>query len=96
MKLDIEEKKVMYAFGCSNYGNTVTRLKWLTSFAVEPGVKHRMLGLVKKLEEKGTGEWYCWFYDRVHLEMERYFRAERDLMIVIENTEWEDMEDEAV
>lgn len=33
---------------------------------------------------------------RVHLEMERYFRAGRDLMTVIEDTEWEDMADEAV
>lgn len=96
MKLDIEEKKAIYAFGCSSYTNTVTRLKWLASFTVEPEVKHRMLGLVRKLEEKGTGEWYYWFYNSVHLEMERYFRLERDLMIIIENTEWEDMADEAV
>lgn len=96
MKLDMEEKKVLYAFGCSSYSNTVTRLKWLTSFTVEPGVKHRMLGLARKLEEKEAGEWYCWFYGRVHLEMERYFRAERDLITIIENTEWEDMADEAV
>ncbi len=48
------------------------------------------------MEEKGSGEWYYWFYDRVHLEMERYFRAERDLMTVIEDTEREDMADDAV
>lgn len=36
MKLSIREKKVLYAFGCPNYQNTVTRMKWLTALTVDP------------------------------------------------------------
>lgn len=35
MKLSVQEKKVLYAFACPNYHNTVTRLKWLTGLTVD-------------------------------------------------------------
>ncbi len=35
MKLDIREKKVLYVYGCPDYYNTVTRLKWLVSLTVD-------------------------------------------------------------
>lgn len=97
MRLNIEEKKVLYAFGCDDYSNTVTRLKWLTSFTVDTEVKHMMLGLARKIEGKGAGEWYRFFYYRLRSEMEGYFRAGRHLRLVEENTKWEEeMQDEAV
>ena len=39
MKLSMKEKKVLYAFACSNHHNTVTRLKWLTALTVDPQAK---------------------------------------------------------
>lgn len=48
MKLNIEEKKVLYAFGCPSFDNTVQRLKYLTSLTVDPEAKHMMLELRKR------------------------------------------------
>lgn len=39
MKLSIEEKKILYAFGCRNHENTVRRLKWVTALTVDEKVK---------------------------------------------------------
>ena len=36
MKLSLEEKKLLYVFACPNHHNTVTRLKLLTTLAVDP------------------------------------------------------------
>ena len=41
MKLNIEEKKILYAFGCENLENTIRRLKWITALTVDTKVKHR-------------------------------------------------------
>ena len=34
MKLNMKEKKILYAYGCPSHHNTVTRLKWLIVFFV--------------------------------------------------------------
>lgn len=39
MKLNIEEKKILYAFGCRSHENTVRRLKWVTALTVDEKVK---------------------------------------------------------
>ena len=39
MKLSIEEKKILYAFGCGSHENTVRRLKWVTALTVDEKVK---------------------------------------------------------
>ena len=62
MKLSLREKKVLYAFGCPNYQNTVTRMKWLTALTVDPEAKRRMLELARKLEMETDESWYNCFY----------------------------------
>ena len=47
MKLSIEEKKILYAFGCGSHENTVRRLKWVTALTVDEKVKRRVLCLAK-------------------------------------------------
>ncbi len=47
MKLNIEEKKILYAFGCGSHENTVRRLKWVTALTVDEKVKRRVLCLAK-------------------------------------------------
>mgnify|MGYP002301112585 CR=1 FL=1 len=47
MKLNIEEKKILYAFGCMNHENTVCRLKWITALTVDAKVKRKMLCLAR-------------------------------------------------
>jgi len=39
MKLNMKEKKILYAYACPSHHNTVTRLKWLTALTVD---KHRL------------------------------------------------------
>lgn len=62
MRLNIQEKNVLYAFACPDYHNTVTRLKWLTGLAVDPQTKRRMLELARKMETEMSERWYKGFY----------------------------------
>lgn len=97
MKLNIEEKKVLYVFGCPSHENTIKRLKYLTSLTVDPEAKHMMLELAKKIDSKDTGEWYYRFYHSLRWEMDRYFHARKFLRLVEENTNGEnDLYDEAI
>ena len=73
MKLNMEEKKILYAFGCGNFENTIHRLKWITTLTVDTKVKRRVLCLARKLDNKNVGEWHPCFYRHLRLEMERYF-----------------------
>jgi hypothetical protein len=97
MKLSIQEKKVLYAFACSNHHNTVTRLKWLTSLTVDPETKHWMLELTRKMETEVAENRYTVFYLRLRAEMDEYRQAKRRLRVIREHTDYEeDFYDEAV
>lgn len=97
MKLDMKEKRILYVFGCPNLRNTVERMKWLTSLAVDPEAKHRMLELTKKIEDEAEEEWYHHFYHYLRSEMDSYFQAKRYVRIVEMRTEYgEEMYGEAV
>ena len=50
MKLNMKEKKILYAYGCPSHHNTVTRLKWLIALTVDPEAKSQMLHLARKIE----------------------------------------------
>lgn len=54
MKLNMKEKKILYAYGCPSHHNTVTRLKWLTALTVDPEAKGQMLHLTRKLRQRQT------------------------------------------
>ena len=97
MKLTMEEKEILYAYGCSSWKNTVERLKWLTALAVDPEKKHRLLELAGKVDRDTTGEWYSDFYYFLRREMDGYFRAKRQVHDVEMKTDYEeDMYGEAV
>lgn len=97
MKLSMKEKKVLYAFACSNHHNTVTRLKWLTSLTVDPEAKHRMLELTRKMETQMAESRYTGFYLRLRTEMDEYRQAKHRLRVIREHTDYEeDFYDEAV
>ena len=96
MKLNIEEKKILYAFGCRSYENTVRRLKWVTALTVDEKVKRRILYLARKLDDGGTGEWYPCFYRHLRLEMEGYFEAKKQIRMVEKSTAWEEFYGKAV
>lgn len=75
MRTTIEEKKVLYAYGCPNLGNTITRLKFLASITVDPDVKDMILKLARKLDSEGVQGWYRCFFYNLRMEMESYFNA---------------------
>lgn len=96
MKLNIEEKKILYAFGCGNLENTIHRLKWITALTVDAKVKRRILCLARKLDSENAGEWYPCFYRHLRLEMEGYFEAKKRIRIVERSTDWEGLYGKAV
>ena len=87
MNLDIREKKVLYVYGCPDYHNTVTRLKWLVSLTVDREARHWLLGLARKMETEESGEWYPCFYCHLRMEMGSYFLAEQFMENVERSTE---------
>jgi len=76
MRVTLEEKKVLYAYGCPDLRNTITRLKFLTSITVDPDVKDMVLSLARKLDSEGVQEWYRCFFYNLRMEMESYFHAQ--------------------
>ena len=97
MKLSVQEKKVLYAFACPNYRNTVIRLKWLTGLTVDPKVKCWMLELTRKMENEVEEHWYLCFYHQLRMEMAKYYEAKKYLRMVEKSTDFEeDLYDEAV
>lgn len=58
MKLNMKEKKILYAYACPSHHNTVTRLKWLTALTVDPEAKGQILcalpGFVDSKNEEKT------------------------------------------
>ena len=58
MKLNMKEKKILYAYACPSHHNTVTRLKWLTALTVDPETKSQMLHLARKIETETEERWY--------------------------------------
>ena len=97
MKLDIREKKVLYVYGCPDYHNTVTRLKWLVSLTVDQEAKHWLLALARKMETEGSKDWHSCFYRHLRMEMGGYFRAKKFMKAVESSTNREeDMYEEAV
>lgn len=97
MKLDIREKKVLYVYGCPDYNNTVTRLKWLVSLTVDQEAKRWLLALARKMETEGSKDWHSCFYHHLRMEMGGYFRAKKFMKAVESSTNLEeDMYEEAV
>ena len=75
MRMSIEEKKVLYAFGCPDHINTVSRLEHLAGLTVDPDIKKLIARLALKLLSEGVDKWYRCFYYNLRLEMEGYYNA---------------------
>lgn len=97
MKLNMKEKKVLYCYGCPNYNNTVTRLKWLTSLTVDPEARRWILELARKMEVEIDESRYETFYHHLRMEMAEYYQLKCRLRILKNKIDYEeDMYDEAV
>lgn len=65
----------MFAYGCPNLHNTVTRLKFLASITVDLDVKDMVLKVARKLDSEGVQDWYRCFFYNLRMEMEDYRHA---------------------
>lgn len=88
MKLNMKEKKILYAYACPSHHNTVTRLKWLTALTVDPEAKSQMLHLARKIETETEERWYEAFYHHLRMEMDEYRRIRRSLRALKANTDY--------
>lgn len=88
MKLNMKEKKILYAYACPSHHNTVTRLKWMTALTVDPEAKSQMLHLARKIETEER--WYEAFYHHLRMEMDEYRRIRRSLRALKANTDYEE------
>ena len=92
MKLNMKEKKILYAYACPSHHNTVTRLKWLTALTVDPEAKSQKLHIARKIETETETEekWYEAFYHHLRMEMDEYRRIRRSLRVLKANTDYEE------
>lgn len=69
--MSMNEKKMLFAFGCPNRDLTVERLRHAAALAVDPAAKKALFSLAVKLYEDATDEQYRNFYYNMRLDMER-------------------------
>lgn len=64
MKLNLNEMKTLYTFGCPNREATVERLCYVAAFTPDPAAKKLFYMLSVKLSDEKRDEWYrCFFYN---------------------------------
>ncbi len=90
MKLSLQERKVLYAYGCTNHHNMVTRLKWLTALAVDRESKRKLLNLTRKIDHEISENNYQAFYFYIRSWMEEYFKAKNHCRLVEMTTDYEE------
>ena len=76
MNMNINEKKVLYAFGYPVLKATVERLRMLAALTPDPATKKLFYTLAIKLLADRTDEWYRCFFYNLRMEMEGYFNAQ--------------------
>ena len=96
MRFNIEEKKIIYAFGCSNHKNTVERMKWLAALAVDVETKQIVGMLARKIDQEGVKAWYRCFYECLRIEMMGYFLAGKVMRMAEKSTDREEGDSETV
>ena len=71
MRMSMNEKKILFTFGCPKRELTVERLRHAAALAVDPTAKKAFFSLAVKLYEDATDEQYRNFYYNMRLDMER-------------------------
>lgn len=70
MTMTMNEKIVLYAFGCPNREATVERLRYAAVLATDPAAKKLFYTLAVKLSDKDCDRWYRCFFYHLRLELE--------------------------
>lgn len=84
MKMTLDEKKLLYAFGTDNRQATIERLALLSSITVENGAKTEACNLHNRLTVEITESDYKCLYPIVRSQMRLYGDAET-IMARVEN-----------
>ena len=71
MTMTMNEKKILFAFGCPNREATVERLRYAAALATDPIAKKDFYTLAVKLSEDEVSAWYRNFFFNMRLELER-------------------------
>ena len=71
MKMNRNEMKAIYAFGCPNLKATVERLHMVAALAPDPVTKKLFYMLSVKLSAEGVERWYRCFYRRLRVLKDR-------------------------
>ena len=58
MRMSMNEKKALYAFGCPNREATVERLRFVAALAPDPAAKKLFYMLSVKLDDESSDKWY--------------------------------------
>ncbi len=67
--MTMNEKKILFTFGCPNCEATVTRLCYAASIAVDPTARKLIMELARKLNATDD-EWYRNFFYNMRAEAE--------------------------
>lgn len=81
MRMSMNEKKALYAFGCPNREATVERLRFAAALAPDPAAKKLFFTLAVKLSDEDCDKWYRCFYPTLRMEMDGYYEAELTLRL---------------
>ncbi len=71
MMMSMNEKKILFAFGCPNRDLSVERLRHAEALAVDPAAKKEFYTLATKLSNEEITDWYRNFYYNMVMEVER-------------------------
>jgi hypothetical protein len=72
MRMSMNEKKALYAFGCPNREATVERLRFAAALAPDPAAKKLFFTLAVKLSDEDCDRWYRCFFYNMRLEVEHF------------------------
>lgn len=72
MRMSMNEKKALYAFGCPNREATVERLRLVAALAPDPAAKKLFYMLSVKLDDENCDKWYRCFFYNMRLEVEHF------------------------
>jgi hypothetical protein len=73
MNLTINEKEILFVWGCPDYRDTVIRLGHAASLMNNSEMKYRVSALRDKMIEAEMQEYYTCFYQRLRMEMKEYY-----------------------
>ena len=93
MRMSMNEKKALYAFGCPNREATVERLRFAAALAPDPAAKKLFFTLAVKLSDEDCDRWYRCLFFNLRLEMEAYLRYEKAFERIVRGCPAEDCED---